>query len=143
MSCFNSFVVIANKKTINNNPFIEFTDSKFIRSQLQFIPDNVLLKIEISEYNEKKEKEKLRTIEQNKYYHKLLNLICDLTGDTHMELHNKLKVKFLAKPYIMDDQEYMIVPSTTELTTKNFSEFLERIFAWASEELNLILPNPS
>lgn len=115
---------------------------KQLRSQLKFFPD-CDCKLEICVYDERKEKEKLRTEAQNRYYHKLLDVICDYTGDTHMDMHDKLKVKFLGRPYVMDDKEYIIVKSTTELNTKTFTEYLEKIFHWASEELELRLPDAS
>lgn len=94
-------------------------------------------------WDEKREKEFLRTEAQNRYYHKLLDIICSDTGDIHLELHDKFKAKFLGKPYVLDDKEYIIVPSTTSLNSKNFGEYLEKIFAYASEELGIVLPSPS
>lgn len=91
--------------------------------------------------SEKKYKEEKRTEQQNKYYHQLLDIICDHTGEEHMILHEDLKIKFLARPYIKEDKEYLIVKSTRDLKPKEFGDYLEKIFKWASEELNLILPS--
>lgn len=112
-------------------------------SQLRFVPTGQLLKVEISEYNEKKEAEELRTLRQNSYYHKLLDIICDYTGDEHMGMHEQLKIRFLSRPYIMEEKEYTIVKSTRGLKPKEFGDYLEKIFSWASEELELRLPDAS
>jgi hypothetical protein len=104
---------------------------------------NVELKIEISIYNEKKEKERTRTEQQNKYYHKLLDIIADYTGSDHRELHEELKHQFLAYPYVRGDKEYWMVKSTTQLTSKNFGEYLEKVFNWAVTEHDLVLPSSS
>lgn len=129
-------------KAVKMGQLINYDESdwKKLQSQLKFIPDNTKLTVIISEYNEAKERENQRTAAQNRYYHKVLDIICEHTGDTHMDMHEQLKVRFLAKPYILEDKEYMIVKSTTELTTKNFAEYLDKIFHWAAEELQVSLP---
>lgn len=119
-----------------------FDDAVKLKAQLNFLPD-VKLKVDISVYDEKKEKEYLRSIKQNNYYHKILDILTDYTGDEHMDLHDQLKIRFLSRPYIMGDKEYTIVKSTTRLTPKNFADYLEKIFHWAAEELNVTLPSPS
>lgn len=100
-------------------------------------------RVVISDYDPVKEEEELRTIQQNKYYHKLLDIICDHTGDNHMEMHEKLKIELLGKPYVYKDREVIVVPSTTELTTRTFGDYLEKVFKFASEEFGLVLPSPN
>lgn len=102
---------------------------------------NMNVLIEISKYSERLIKQQKRTEQQNKYYHKLLDIICDFTGDIHAELHNNLKCMFLAKPWIREDREYLIVGSTRDLKPKEFGDYLEKVFNWASSELGLILPS--
>lgn len=110
--------------------------------KLDVFPDDCVIKVEFSLYDEKLEKERIRTEQQNKYYHKLLDIICGHTGDTHMDLHTTLKCMFLSRPYVIGDKEYTIVGSTATLNSKNFSDYLERVFHWASSELDLTLPQP-
>ena len=112
-------------------------------SQLEYFPKDCEIKIEISLYDRKFEEEKRRTEQQNKYYHKLLDIICDYTGDEHMDMHLQLKCRFLSRPYVVGEKEYIIVGSTTTLNSRNFSSYLERIFEWASNELGLVLPTPN
>ena len=109
---------------------------------LMSIPGS-MMKVEVTAYDEKKEKEARRTEQQNKYYHKLLDIICDYTGDTHRELHENLKFQFLAYPYVRGDKEYWIVKSTKDLTSKNFGDYLEKVFNWAVTEHDLVLPSSS
>ena len=101
------------------------------------------VRVTIEPWDEEREQEYLRSEAQNRYYHKLLDIICEHTGDTHLDLHDKFKVKFLGKPYVLDDKEYIVVPSTTSLNSKNFGEYLEKIFAFVGEEYEMILPSPS
>jgi len=124
-------------------PQLVFQDNKKLQGQLSAVPTDTTLKVEISVYNEGLEKENLRTEQQNKYYHMLLDIICDHTGDVHLELHERFKFMFLGRPYVYQDKEYIVVKSTTELNSKNFGEYLEKIFAWASENLEITLPEPT
>lgn len=116
------------------------------RARLQALAELKLHKAEevriiVTPYDKEKEEEDLRTIQQNRYYHKLLDIICDHTGDNHMEMHEKLKIELLGKPYVYKDREVIVVPSTTELTTKTFGDYLEKVFKFASEEFGLVLPS--
>lgn len=121
--------------------FLDKEKTKY-EDKLRFFPDG-RYKMSIEPYDERKEAEMLRTQAQNRYYHKLLDIICDHTGDDHLDMHDKLKIKFLGRPYVLDDKEYIIVPSTTTLTSKNFGEYIEKVFLFSAEEYGLVLPNPS
>lgn len=114
---------------------------QIITSNLKYFTDGQEVLLDISKYNEAKYKKDKRTEQQNKYYHKLLDIICDYTGEEHLKLHNDLKCMFLAKPWIKEDKEYLVVSSTRDLTLKEFGDYLEKVFKWASEELNLNLPS--
>ena len=104
-----------------------------IKIQVEQFPTNSKVKMEIVLYDEEHEMEKKRTEQQNKYYHKILDILSQYTGDTHMQLHEAFKCMFLGRPLVIKDKEYIVVKSTTSLTSKNFSEYLERIFSWAGE----------
>lgn len=100
-----------------------------------------MCRVVVTDYDPKKEEEDIRSKAQNRYYHKLLDIICDHTGDNHLEMHEKLKIELLGRPYVHKDREVIIVPSTTELTTKIFGDYIEKVFKFASEELGLVLPS--
>lgn len=101
------------------------------------------VRILVYPYDAKAEEEELRSRAQNRYYHKLLDIICDHTGDDHLSMHEELKIRLLGRPYVLKDKEVIIVPSTTELTTKTFADYLEKVFKFASEEFSLVLPSPN
>lgn len=103
--------------------------------------DGSLVRVIVEPYDKQKEEENQRSKAQNRYYHKLLDIICDHTGDNHLEMHEKLKIELLGRPYVYKDKEVIIVPSTTELTTKTFGDYLEKVFKFASEEFGLVLPS--
>ena len=84
-----------------------------------------------------------RTIPQNKLYRLWLNLIADETGHTDNELHAYFKAAFLEKQYkVVFNEQVEIEASTTRLSTKEFTTFLDKIYLFSSETLGIILPKP-
>ena len=84
-----------------------------------------------------------RTIPQNKLYRLWLKLIAEETGHTEDELHAYFKAIFLEKQYkVVFNEQVEIEASTTRLSTKEFTTFLDKIYLFASETLGMILPKP-
>lgn len=103
---------------------------------------NSPLRVVFTPYDPEKEEEEKRSKAQNRYYHLLLDIICDHTGDEHMTMHEQLKIELLGRPYVLKDKEVIVVKSTKELTLKEFGDYLEKVFKFASEEFGLHLPAP-
>lgn len=105
----------------------------------------------IQKLNEKKRYEVLislkkekRTIPQNRLYWLYLSCISDETGMDKDDLHVHFKRKFLQKEEIVIGNEVvMSTYSTTELTTKQFTDYINQIVAFASSELGIVLPDPA
>lgn len=124
--------------------YLEKMDREFqLAPRLSFIPIGTICKVTITTYDANKEEERLRTEKQNNYYHLILDVLCDDLGYDHLELHEELKMKFLGKPKVVADREVIYVPSTTQLNSKNFGTYLEKIHKWAIEELDTRLPEPN
>ena len=86
---------------------------------------------------------KHRTNEQNAYYHgvvlKMIADECGYRGEAELEgLHEELKRMFLPK-----NGRLNIVKSTASLSTVEFSDYIEKVRAWAAEELSLYIPDPN
>lgn len=113
-----------------------------LKAEIRHLAAMQHIRIVITPYNEKEEEEERRSAAQNRYYHKCLDIICDHTGDNHLELHEKLKVELLGRPYVLKDREVIIVPSTKDLTTKTFGDYLEKVFKFAAE-MGIVLPTPT
>lgn len=113
-----------------------------ISAQLvHFAKVGTTLRVIITPYDPEKEKEETRSKAQNRYYHLLLDIICEHTGDEHLDMHEQLKVRLLGRPYVLEDKEIILVKSTKELTTKEFGDYLEKVFKFASEQFGLVLPS--
>lgn len=81
-----------------------------------------------------------RTTEQNKLLWALYTEIARGTGATAEEVHEGLKLLFLPKRQITVGDQVLLVPgSTARLDTAEFSEYVERVQAWAASELGIAL----
>lgn len=72
--------------------------------------------------------EPTRSISFNRYYRLYLRIIEQETGDSHDDLHEFFKQKFLQPRFkIIQNEEIKFPPSTTKLNTKEFSEYITKI----------------
>lgn len=92
--------------------------------------------VKISEYTEK------RSINQNKFYWKLIEIIAREIGYEVDEMHEVFKFKFLQKT-LEDVNGNLIkgISSTKKLNTKEFSDYIKKIKMFAEQELSIKLPN--
>ena len=82
-----------------------------------------------------------RTIQQNKYlWGVVYKMISDETGYTVEEAHELCKTLFIKKHLDVGEKRYVVIGSTTELSTKEFTDYIENIKMWASKELSLVIP---
>ena len=82
----------------------------------------------------------LRTTKQNKYYWGVcVEILSEHIGFTPEETHEILKHKFLNPKEAMG---YSIYPNTTQLDTREFNQYIEKIQRWASMELSVVIPDP-
>ena len=86
---------------------------------------------------------KIRSGQQNKWYWSVIVPMISLEVGylTDEECHEDLKLKFNPKPSKLDP-EAVLGGSTTLLTTKEFSDYCERICIWALQYLGLDIPRP-
>ena len=82
-----------------------------------------------------------RSIDQNKYYWKLVEIIANEIGYEKQEMHEVLKYKFLQKT-IQDANGNLVkgVKSTSSLNIREFSEYIDNIKFFIEQELSINLP---
>jgi len=73
-----------------------------------------------------------RSTQQNRYYWKILEIIANHSGHTPLELHESMKIRFLAHPMVFQSRsgqvEELSVPvSTTNLDVPSFWDYTESI----------------
>lgn len=83
---------------------------------------------------------KPRSNQQNRYLHGIVYpLIASETGNTQEAVAEAMKSMFLPPRFVLD---VAVVGTTTELSTAEFNEYVEKICAWASE-YGIIIPQPN
>ena len=84
-----------------------------------------------------------RSTNQNSLYWLRLSCIEQETGQSKNDLHTFFKSKFLElRLKILFGEDMYSRPSTKELTTSEFTQYLDKMQAFAAMELGIKLPNP-
>jgi hypothetical protein len=90
-----------------------------------------------------KKRTKPRSSHQNRYYWGVVvAMLSEYTGYEHEEMHDALKLLFLRKPAHAPGLPDTL-RSTSDLSTKEFEDYLERVRRWADIELSIIIPLPN
>ena len=84
---------------------------------------------------------KRRTLDQNALYWRWMTLIANEAGDDKDSVHSAMGRMFLPCRLSRIDKIPVAV-STTSLSTKEMSEYMEKVQAWAGQYLSMTLPTP-
>lgn len=117
--------------------FSSYNEKQKLYDYLKTLKGKNLVKIE--------KYKKQRTTPQNSYYWGVvLKYISDETGFSVEEMHEVLKFKFLQKSKVTKGgQLETYIQSTSELTTEEFEEFLDKVRLWSINFLGLNIPLPN
>ena len=89
---------------------------------------------------------KRRTLKQNRMYwnwcEEVAGHVSEYTGYDKDEIHEFFKQKFLTPRVIEINGETVKKWSTKNLTTAEMSAYMNKIYAWVTTELGLLLPVP-
>lgn len=104
---------------------------------LQKFKPGELIYVTVGKVKERKQ----RSLEQNAYYHGVvLDILSKDIGYDHDEMHDALRYKFLQYENVAGLKTIL---STTQLSTKEFEVFLERIRRWAAMDMGIFIPKPN
>jgi hypothetical protein len=85
-----------------------------------------------------------RSLNQNAYYWKvIIEILTDTLGYEREETHEVLRGKFLLDWKTVAGESIQFSHSTTELSTIEFEDYLQKIREWASVKLNIFIPLPN
>lgn len=90
-------------------------------------------------------KKKHRSAEQNKWYWACVTIIANELGYQKDEMHEIIKFKFL-KGEKVDEKSgevFEYLRSSADLSTTEFSVFMENLIQWAIQTFNITLPMPN
>jgi hypothetical protein len=80
-----------------------------------------------------------RTQQQNRYmWGVVYRLVAEHTGYTVEETHQVFRDRFLT----YRKGKFEFTKSTTDLNTKEFGEYLDKVIDYAQQELEIIIPEP-
>lgn len=92
-----------------------------------------------------KKKSKHRSVNQNRWYWQCVTILSNELGYTKDEMHEIIKFKLL-KDFKIDlttGETFEYLKSTTDLTTTEFSTFVENLIIWSATQFNCVLPMPN
>ncbi len=85
-----------------------------------------------------------RSEQQNRYYWGVvIKMINEEMGSIPDVTHNMLRQIFLKSGYDFKGKRYEYIRSTTDLSVKEFNEYIENVVIWAATELGLSIPSPN
>ena len=85
------------------------------------------------------QKRKQRSLEQNAYYFGVVvKILSEYTGYSKEETHDALRIKFLR---IGGSDDLPTIKSTTKLSTKEMTDYIEGIKIWAITECDVFIPD--
>lgn len=112
-------------------------DKEAVKSYLDKLPVGKRYDVTVKIHRDK------RTVDQNRLLFLWIGCISHETGYFKDEVHEIFKKKFLGtETFEMWGEKVERVRSTTNLDTKQFSHYLEKIQQFASSEMGIILPDP-
>jgi len=79
------------------------------------------------------ERKHIRNLSQNDMYWAILEGISDHLGYTKEELHELMKYKFLKYTKEIAGQPIIVVPSTADLDTAQFADFINNVIRFGNE----------
>ena len=85
---------------------------------------------------------KRRSLSANGLYWKWVSIIADGTGNSDDDLHDALKDKFCPPREVQLGDDFRTIRSTANLGTKDFKDYMDKVYAFATAELGILLPIP-
>lgn len=83
-----------------------------------------------------------RSVQQNRFYWAIIKIMADHVGMGKEDMHRTFAIRLLEPDlFVVDGKQYVGAKSTTKLTTKEFTDYLNGIQAVALQ-MNVILPTP-
>ncbi|MFI3322603.1 MAG: hypothetical protein R3Y50_08785 [Rikenellaceae bacterium] len=112
-------------------------DKEVVKSYISKLPEGKRYEVIVKLHKEK------RTLPQNSLFHLWCKCIQDDTGTDSEDVKRYCKERFLGYKdvYIFGNLSHELT-STAKLNTLQFTEFLNKMQAWAASELGIVLPIP-
>jgi len=133
-------------KSNPDQPMVIFSNIKAFVGDLKDFPDGARIWVELESYYRK------RTLSQNNLLHFYCDEIAQETGMEMLAVKEQMAKKYLTVEVVDKNCNVVADPetgevmtrvkSTSELDTVEFASFVDKIWLWANDFLNLQLPQP-
>jgi hypothetical protein len=134
--------IVTSCRVKNGRLFLD--DRREFNRKVALLPEDWELELSLSRLRA------TRSLRLNKYYWKVVvGLIAEHTGYTIDETHDALKMLHLSRSLALANgngevvEELVIGGSTRGLTNVDFMAYCSRIRQWASEQLDVFIPEPN
>jgi len=117
---------------------LEYNADKIVEHLKSYKQDDILI-IDI------KKQSKSRTVQQNRWYWACIKIIADDLGYEEDEAHYYFRQMFLSgfRYNKLSKKEEPFIGSTTKLSTKQFTVYIEKVRRFAIQRLNISTPTPN
>lgn len=85
---------------------------------------------------------KKRSLSQNALYWRWVGIIADNTGNDNDDVHEALKGMYLAPRSVEMGSERREIRSTAKQTTDEMKAYMDKVYAFATSQLGILLPIP-
>lgn len=118
---------------INGKPKI--SNREKMDTYLESLPEGAQFELIVSPIKD------FRSLKLNRTYWMYLTMIGDELGYTKHEMHDYFKAKFLCEITQVNGEDILTCKSTSDLSTREFCEYLESIFYLCAENFSIVLPD--
>lgn len=123
----------ATKQTFDNKNTVCFSNKQEYLNFISQFKDGEELLIEITSK---------RSLSQNRLFYKIIRIIAEHIGETPEAVKTWLLCKFIGcEETEIEGKIYTVIPSSSKLNKKEFSDLLTHIYIFAAEELHINLPS--
>lgn len=88
-----------------------------------------------------KRKVSKRSASQNALYRVWVRIIARETGNSEPDIHDYLRYKFLRSTKLFEGEEVALLPTTTELTVEQMTDYMNNVESFVANELSITLPS--
>lgn len=117
---------------------LHLDDNDKFRDYIAHLGQNIEVEVIV-----RKRRKKRSLAENNYYWGVVIAMLVIEMGLEDKQVHEFLKKEFLLQEIEIKGKMYKIIRSTTDLSTVEMEQYLERVRTWAATELSCRIPLPN
>lgn len=117
---------------------LHLDDNDKFRDYIAHLGQNIEVEVIV-----RKRRKKRSMAENNYYWGVVIATLVPEMGLTDKQVHEFLKKEFLLQEIQIKGKMYNIIRSTTDLSTIEMEDYLEKVRTWSAIELGCVIPLPN